>query len=152
MRLDVLDGIHVLYEEYGRLSGLLAVAVAASANAELQAIYSEILPVGTSIMLSLQELRSSDIRWIDGTFVRFNSLTDVTERKNSQDQQVAYEEQLKEAAVAAEAASVAKSTFVANTSHEIRTPMNSIIGYSELALDDSNTPIKTREYINLMRK
>ena len=48
---------------------------------------------------------------------------------------------------AAEAASRAKSTFLANMSHEIRTPMNSIVGFSELALDDHITP-KTKGYLN----
>jgi signal transduction histidine kinase/CheY-like chemotaxis protein len=44
----------------------------------------------------------------------------------------------------AKAASHAKSSFLANMSHEIRTPMNSIIGFSELSLDD-DIPSKTRE-------
>ena len=48
---------------------------------------------------------------------------------------------------AAEAASISKSTFLANMSHEIRTPMNSIVGFSELALDDDVSP-KTRDYIS----
>jgi len=39
-----------------------------------------------------------------------------------------------------------KSTFLANMSHEIRTPMNSIIGFSELALDDDVSP-KTKHYL-----
>ena len=43
-------------------------------------------------------------------------------------------------------ASEAKSRFLANMSHEIRTPMNSIIGFSELALDDT-IPNKTRGYL-----
>jgi len=43
-------------------------------------------------------------------------------------------------------ASEAKSRFLANMSHEIRTPMNSIIGFSELALDDT-IPHKTRGYL-----
>ena len=46
----------------------------------------------------------------------------------------------------AQAASIAKSAFIANMSHEIRTPMNSIIGFSELALDDA-IPLRTREYL-----
>jgi len=44
-------------------------------------------------------------------------------------------------------ASRQKSNFLANMSHEIRTPMNSILGFSELALDDQLAP-KTRNYLN----
>ncbi|MCL2232272.1 MAG: ATP-binding protein [Treponema sp.] len=92
------------------------------------------------------EMRHGTIRWIDGSPAYFHCLTDITERKNSQDRQAQYEEQLREAAKAAQVASIAKSSFIANTSHEIRTPMNSIVGYSELALDD-NISGKTREYL-----
>ena len=46
----------------------------------------------------------------------------------------------------AEIANQAKSAFLANMSHEIRTPMNSIIGFSELALDDDISP-KTKNYL-----
>ena len=46
----------------------------------------------------------------------------------------------------AEAANLAKTVFLANMSHEIRTPMNSIIGFSELAMDDEIVP-NTREYL-----
>jgi len=47
----------------------------------------------------------------------------------------------------AKAANNAKSIFLANMSHEIRTPMNSIMGFSELALDDKISD-KTRDFIN----
>jgi PAS domain S-box-containing protein len=52
----------------------------------------------------------------------------------------------KEMEEAAHEASRSKSAFLANMSHEIRTPMNSIIGFSELALDDEVSP-KAKDYL-----
>jgi len=54
-----------------------------------------------------------------------------------------YEKEIKKT----EAANRAKSDFLANMSHEIRTPMNSIIGFTELAQFDYNSP-RTAEYLN----
>jgi signal transduction histidine kinase len=48
-------------------------------------------------------------------------------------------------------ASRAKSEFLANMSHEIRTPMNSIVGFSELALENDAAP-KTREYLGKIKE
>jgi len=44
-------------------------------------------------------------------------------------------EELREAMVRAEAASIAKNQFLANMSHEIRTPLNGIVGMTDLMLD-----------------
>ena len=46
------------------------------------------------------------------------------------------QEEIKNSLQKAEDANKAKSEFLANMSHEIRTPLNSIIGYSDILLDD----------------
>jgi signal transduction histidine kinase/HPt (histidine-containing phosphotransfer) domain-containing protein len=51
---------------------------------------------------------------------------------------------------AAETLSFTKTKFLATMSHEIRIPMNSILGFSELALDNAISP-KTRDYLSKIK-
>jgi len=78
--------------------------------------------------------RRSDcyIDWPDGRKVHLQHAIDITE--------------LVAARELSEHSNRSKGVFLAQMSHEIRTPMNSIIGFSELALDDDVAP-KTRDYL-----
>ncbi|MBD3307426.1 PAS domain S-box protein [candidate division KSB3 bacterium] len=70
---------------------------------------------------------------------------DITERKQ-------FEETLRSAKEAAEAASQAKSEFLANMSHELRTPLNGILGYAQLLKRQSDLTEYQRKGLDIIHR
>jgi PAS domain S-box-containing protein len=62
--------------------------------------------------------------------------------------QVAQEEALAEARIAAEAAAAAKAEFLANMSHEIRTPLTAVIGFGSLISARDDLAPDCRQYVD----
>jgi len=66
--------------------------------------------------------------------------------------QKAFEKELKNAKDKAEESDRLKSSFLANMSHEIRTPMNAILGFTDLLIFSSLTPVEKHDYLNLIKR
>ena len=87
---------------------------------------------------SINDRKDDDIREIGLGFTVIDA-----EMRQTMAQQTA----LSDALASAEQANKAKTAFLSNMSHEIRTPMNAIIGLDTIALNDPETPEKTKGYL-----
>jgi len=88
-------------------------------------------------------LISASILELGGKDCVLSIMRDISALKRAEAQIVAASE-------AAQAATVAKSAFLAGMSHEIRTPMNAMLGMADL-LWDSRLGAEQREYVRILR-
>jgi len=83
-----------------------------------------------------QHLRVLERRTLDGgAVVTISDITDDVRR----------EDELRSARALAEAASSAKSEFLASMSHELRTPLNAILGFAQLLQRDRKAPLSAHQ-------
>jgi len=103
-------------------------------NEQQTIIIEELVPDSDGVMYTFETIKTPLIQ--NGkTFGLLGIARDISVRKK-----------IEEATIVA---NKAKSQFIANMSHEIRTPMNSIIGFSELAMNEQLST-KANEYLQLI--
>lgn len=111
---------------------------------------------GFEIECRLWHPQSQDYRWhllkvipeSDGTSTTtgwIGTATDIQDQKLIQ-------QELLQAKEAADAASEAKTRFLANVSHEIRTPLGAMLGFTELLISQDLAQEKKSEYGNIIRR
>jgi PAS domain S-box-containing protein len=92
-----------------------------------------------------------------------SAVLDITARKQAEAELKEYHDHLEKlveertaalwiAKEAAEAANIAKSTFIATMSHELRTPLNAILGFSELMGRDVSTTPGQKETLSIINR
>jgi signal transduction histidine kinase len=97
---------------------------------------------------SMRDGHPFEARRIDGRHIEFRSLAETIEETDRA--LTTREEELRLQTDRAVAASKHKSDFLAKMSHELRTPLNSIIGFSELLLeqDDNVDPVRRHAFLD----
>jgi PAS domain S-box-containing protein len=128
-------------ERQPALRGLIEQALERGPAAALQEIGLEVEGHPTTYHLQIAPLQ----RWSGALGGSLVVLHDITPTKQA-------EQELRRARDAAEAASLAKSTFLATMSHELRTPLTSVMGFSQLLSRDPEVSAEQRECLEIINR
>ncbi len=127
---------------------LLAMLLAALLAHKLQRLISTPIARLATAMQQVSDVRNYDVRLEKTANDEIGTLIDSFNVMLAEIQM--HEKALREAKNDAEAASRAKSRFLATMSHEIRTPMNGVIGMAEL-LQSTTLDERQAEYAKIIR-
>jgi signal transduction histidine kinase len=94
--------------------------------------------------------RSEHEERLENTMIQFQKANAALRREVAA--RLDMEEQLAKAKESAEAASQAKSNFLAHMSHELRTPLNGILGYTELLARDPALDSQQLERVTMITR
>ena len=115
----------------------------------IQSVITVIAMLGMFAFVITQTRRNAQL-----LLARETAEAEVRGKQEELEQRIKLQEQLEEQSKLLEAtlseaeqANKAKTAFLSSMSHEIRTPMNAIIGLDNIALNDPETPEKTKEYL-----
>ena len=141
--ISLLDNfMHVLPEDRPASIALQAAAIASPNEVPS--------PIRVGIRHPAGELRTFEVRCRSLTDREGKVIGTVTASRDITDQ-VAAEDELRQAKLSADRANQAKSEFLSRMSHELRTPLNSILGFSQLIeMEDISDSI--RNYANQIEK
>ena len=97
-------------------------------------------------------LETTAAKEADGAFILRVTLSDVTVRKQVDEDRALFEQvlqdkniELERARSVAEQANLAKSNFLSSMSHELRTPLNAILGFAQLIESGSPPPTPSQK-------
>ena len=136
----------------------------ASQGAALSECWSWILPLQAgdkmigALKIERMHIGVKDLRGLLPTFFNYaalvlnNEIQSHSRLRQAYDQLSAANLELQRAKEEAEAASRAKSAFLAAMSHELRTPLNAVLGFSQLMQSDSECTRSQHERLDIINR